>query len=172
MLWYLDQTISFYDSGNQEFPLPFLQVTQVYSQWYLDSWLFVENIEYDVRGLVTENLMSSVKYPNASAEIKVKLGIFEAKESENIWLRYITPYTVNMKSPFVKNIDVKDLRDKEISIDLLFVFSTNLIDCYEKYPESVVSGLTKIGGLLALFKIVSFTLFYLHRYLFEAHIKT
>jgi hypothetical protein len=29
-----------------------------------------------------------------------------------------------------------------------------MIDTYEKYPESVVSGLTKIGGILALFAIV------------------
>jgi hypothetical protein len=34
-----------------------------------------------------------------------------------------------------------------------------------------MSGLTKIGGILALVKIVSFALFYLHRYLFEAHVK-
>jgi hypothetical protein len=56
--------------------------------------------------------------------------MFEAKESENIWLRFITPYTVNMKSPYVKNVAVKDLSDKEMSIDLLFLFSTDLIDSY------------------------------------------
>jgi hypothetical protein len=35
-----------------------------------------------------------------------------------------------------------------------FFFPTNLIDSYDKYPESVVSGLTKIGGILALVRIV------------------
>ena len=33
-----------------------------------------------------------------------------------------------------------------------------------------MSGLTKIGGILALVRIVSLALFYLHRYLFEAQI--
>jgi hypothetical protein len=35
-----------------------------------------------------------------------------------------------------------------------FYLSTNLIDSYSKYPESVLSGLTKIGGILALVRIV------------------
>ena len=34
-----------------------------------------------------------------------------------------------------------------------------------------MTGLTKIGGILALVKIVSLALLYLHKYLFEAHIK-
>jgi len=34
-----------------------------------------------------------------------------------------------------------------------------------------VSGLIKIGGILALVRIVTLALFYLHKYLFEAHIK-
>ena len=34
-----------------------------------------------------------------------------------------------------------------------------------------MSGLTQIGGLVALFSIVWLALFFLHRYLFEAHIK-
>jgi CRISPR/Cas system CSM-associated protein Csm4 (group 5 of RAMP superfamily) len=33
-----------------------------------------------------------------------------------------------------------------------------------------MSGLSKIGGILGLVRIVSFLLFYLHRYLFEKHI--
>ena len=52
-----------------------------------------------------------------------------------------------------------------------FIFPTDLVDSYEKYPESVVSGLTKIGGILALVRIVQVALFYLHRYLFEKNIK-
>ena len=52
-----------------------------------------------------------------------------------------------------------------------FSFRTTLIDSYEKYPETVVSGLTKIGGMLALVRLVTLALFYLHRYLFEKHIK-
>jgi hypothetical protein len=52
----------------------------------------------------------------------------------------------------------------------MFLFRTNLIDSYEKYPESVVSGLSRIGGILALVRIVQLALFYLHRYLFEGHI--
>jgi hypothetical protein len=35
-----------------------------------------------------------------------------------------------------------------------FFFKSNLIDSYDKYPESVVSGLTKIGGILALVRIL------------------
>jgi hypothetical protein len=34
-----------------------------------------------------------------------------------------------------------------------------------------MSGLTQIGGLVALFSVVWLALFFLHRYLFEAHIK-
>ena len=57
------------------------------------------------------------------------------------------------------------------SVGTSFQFTTDLTDSYEKYPESVVSGLTKIGGILALVRIVQLVLFYIHRYLFEAHIK-
>jgi hypothetical protein len=59
-----------------------------------------------------------------------------------------------MKSPFVKNVETMELRRLDISIETFFEFSTNLINSYERYPESIVSGLTKIGGLLALLKIV------------------
>jgi hypothetical protein len=41
-----------------------------------------------------------------------------------------------------------------IKIKTEFVFPTSLIDSYEKYPESVVTGLTKIGGIIALIRIV------------------
>jgi hypothetical protein len=37
--WFLDETISVFDGGNQEFILPFVQASQVYSQSYLDSWI-------------------------------------------------------------------------------------------------------------------------------------
>lgn len=77
-----------------------------------------------------------------------------------------------MMSPYVQNVETIEVRRSDIAIETIFEFSTNLIDSYEKYPESIVSGLTKIGGLLALLKIVQFALFYLHRYLFEAHIKS
>ena len=33
------------------------------------------------------------------------------------------------------------------SVGTSFIFTTDLTDSYEKYPESVVSGLTKIGGI-------------------------
>jgi len=50
-----------------------------------------------------------------------------------------------------------DIELYPIKIPLLntnFYFTTALIDSYEKYPESIVSGLTKIGGILALVRIV------------------
>ena len=59
-----------------------------------------------------------------------------------------------MKSPFVQNVETIEVRRSDIAIETIFEFRTNLIDSYEKYPESIVSGLTKIGGLLALLKIV------------------
>jgi hypothetical protein len=101
------------------------------------------------------------------------LGYFEAKYTENIWLRYLTPYKLDIKSPLVKDIEMIN-EENPTGIPIIrtfFIFTTDLIDSYEKYPESVVSGLTKIGGMLALFRIVSLALFYLHRYLFETHIK-
>jgi hypothetical protein len=103
----------------------------------------------------------------------VSLGYLEAKESENIWLSYLSPYKLVRKSPFVKNFNVKE---GEYNIDsnrtrTEFSFKTALIDSYEKYPETVVSGLTKIGGILALVRLVTLGLFYLHRYLFEKHFK-
>ena len=107
------------------------------------------------------------------SEFNLKLGYFESKETENIWVRQLTPYTQDMKTPFVKNIDMEYVEIPLATPQLYtnFIFATALIDSYEKYPESVVSGLTKIGGILALVRIVQLALFYLHRYLFEAHIK-
>jgi hypothetical protein len=78
-----------------------------------------------------------------------------------------------MKSPYVKNINARDIRfsDNANRTFTEFSFRTAVIESYTKYPESVVSGLTKIGGILALLRIVTLALFYLHRYLFEKHIK-
>ena len=80
----------------------------------------------------------------------------EAIESENIWLRYLEPYKQHMKQPFVKTIEIDSFNSPFITPRLLTMFSfrTNLIDYYEKYPESVMSGLSKIGGILALVRIV------------------
>ena len=102
----------------------------------------------------------------------MKLGNFEAKETENIWLGYHAPLKLDIRSPFVKDIELEnDFISDTIIVQTFFYFTSNLIDSYEKYPESVVSGLTKVGGILALVRIVQLALFYLHRYLFEAHVK-
>ena len=55
--------------------------------------------------------------------------------------------------------------------DIIFSFRSAEIDYFEKYPETLVSGLTKIGGILALVRIVTLALFYLHRRQFETYIK-
>jgi hypothetical protein len=113
-----------------------------------------------------------IEFGNSKAnKLELNLGYFEAKESDNIWLRYLTPYKEYIKALFVKNFLLKQPESARIFIRTDFSFPTFLIDSYEKYPESVVSGLTKIGGILALVKIVNFALIFLHRYLFEAQIK-
>ena len=77
-----------------------------------------------------------------------------------------------MRQPFIKDIEAQGFELlNTYSAKTFFNFPKNLIDSFEKYPESLVSGLTKIGGILAFIRIVSLALFYLHRYLFEAHIK-
>ena len=71
-------------------------------------------------------------------------------------LRDLAPYSLNNKSFFVKNIEMENLT-YSLGKPLIvtdFYLSTDLIDSYYKYPESVVSGLTKIGGILALVRIV------------------
>jgi hypothetical protein len=84
----------------------------------------------------------------------------------------LTKYNLDIKSPFVKNFEVhNDGVQGPVYIAIFFSFPTNIVDSYEKYPESVVTGLTKIGGILALVRIVTLALFYLHKYLFETHIK-
>jgi hypothetical protein len=65
--------------------------------------LSIQNLEYDITGLVSKNVYKEIYNINYTT-LNVKLGYFEAKESENIWLRYLTPYTQDLKSPFVKNI--------------------------------------------------------------------
>ncbi len=41
------------------------------------------------------------------------------------------------------------------------------IDLYKRYPDQFTTALSKIGGLLALLKIVSFVLREYHRRMFE-----
>jgi hypothetical protein len=93
--------------------------------------------------------------------------------TENIWPSFFSPYKLVRKSPFVKYFNVIEYEYiKEINMTYTeFSFRSPFIDSYERYPESVVSGLTKIGGILAFVRIVTLALFYLHRYLFEKHIK-
>jgi hypothetical protein len=77
--------------------------TQAFSQNFVGISLNIENLEYGNTGLVSKNVekLGSIYVPNS---FHIKLGNFEAKETENIWLRYLTPYTQDLKSPFVKNI--------------------------------------------------------------------
>ena len=70
-------------------------------------------------------------------------------------MRYLKPYKIDVRQPFVNYIEA-------IGYDIpgtykastMFSFHTTLVNSYEKYPESLVSGLTNIGGILALVRIV------------------
>ena len=81
--------------------------TQTFSQRYLSIALKIENLEYDRTGVVSKSLEKfGSKY--LSNNFDIKIGNFEAKETENIWTRYLKPYKLDMKSPFVKNIELKN----------------------------------------------------------------
>jgi hypothetical protein len=128
---------------------------QTYTQNFVSNVLVIQNPEYDIKGLVRKDL--TMKYYNTSnCNFILKLGYIEVKETENIWLRYLTPYTLDIKQPYVKNTEIRTegFPRETPTIITDFYFTTDLIDSYEKYPESVVSGLTKIGGILALVRIV------------------
>ena len=45
-------------------------------------------------------------------------------------------------------------------LDYQVFFSNPGITVYERTPDSLITGLTKIGGLIALFKLGSFLKFY------------
>jgi hypothetical protein len=60
-----------------------------------------------------------------------------------------------VRQPFIKDIEVQSFEFFDTySAKTLFKFPKNLVDSYEKYPESLVTGLSKIGGILALVRIV------------------
>jgi hypothetical protein len=59
--------------------------------------MFIDNLDYDMTGLVSTELIQEFGYSNYS-NLEVKLGYFEAKESDNIWLRYLTPLKQDMKA--------------------------------------------------------------------------
>jgi len=79
--------------------------TQTFSKEYVSISLKIENLEYDITGVVSKSLekFGSKYLPN---NFIIKLGNFEAKETENIWLRYLKTYKLDLKSPFVKNIEL------------------------------------------------------------------
>jgi hypothetical protein len=53
--------------------------------------------------------------------------------------------------------------------EFIFLEISDVEDVYTRYPETVLSGLTKIGGLIALIKAL--TLFsLLHKHRFEKHL--
>ena len=92
--------------------------TQIFTQKYISISLNIDNLEYDGNnGLVSKNLekFGSIYAPNT---FNIKLGTFEAKESENIWLGNLAPSTLDMRSPFVKNIELSN--DGSVD-DILFV---------------------------------------------------
>ena len=116
--------------------------------------MVINNFEYDITGLVTKTYYKTFYNPSNS-KFNLKLGYFEAKETENIWLRHLRPYRRDMRQIFVKNIEMLEgFYYPGRVVNTEFFFSTDLIDSYEKYPESLMSGLTKIGGILALVRIV------------------
>ena len=71
-------------------------------------------------------------------------------------MRYLKTYKMDKRQPFVNDIDAHgyNIPNEQHIASTIFSFPTTLVDSYEKYPESLVSGLTQIGGILALFKIV------------------
>ena len=45
--------------------------------------------------------------------------------------------------------------------------SSLVVDSFERYPDSVITGLAKIGGILGLLKVASMILFQWHKYMFN-----
>jgi len=80
---------------------------------------------------------------NKKQKQKQKLGNLEAKETDNIWQSNHAPYKLDLRSPFVKNIELEHKGLDTLYSETRFFFPTDLIDTYEKYPESVMSGLAK-----------------------------
>jgi hypothetical protein len=81
--------------------------TQAFSQKFVGISLNIENLEYGNTGLVSKNVekLGSSYVPNS---FHIKLGNFEAKETENIWLGNLAPHKLEMKSPYVKNIELNN----------------------------------------------------------------
>ena len=65
---FLDEPISFENSGTHpDILLPFIDITQVFTQPYFVFYQFTDNDEYDVRGLFRNSLITRVNNPNGSS---------------------------------------------------------------------------------------------------------
>lgn len=78
MQWYLDETIYYRRKNEKEIPVETMYVIQSYTEEFTESYLVIENIEYDITGLVSKRLMKHFDKPSAKAFL-VKLGYFEFK---------------------------------------------------------------------------------------------
>jgi len=81
--------------------------TQIFSQKFVSISLSIENLQYDISGLASKNLekFGSSYVPNT---FNIKLGNFEAKETESIWQSNLAPYKLDIKTPFVKDIELNN----------------------------------------------------------------
>ena len=90
---------------DEEFLVSNTYVSQEFTQKYVSNSIKVENLGYNMTGLVFKNLekFGSKYLPNT---FKIKLGNLEAKETDNIWQSNHAPYKLDVRSPFVKNIEL------------------------------------------------------------------
>ncbi len=58
----------------------------------------------------------------------------------------------------IQKFDILPIIDDVNVFEINFSTQQELVDSYERYPDSVVSGLSKIGGILGLLKILQLIL--------------
>ena len=78
-------------------------------------------------------------------------------------------------SPYVaEGYQIQDVTNRPIrnaTIDEIFIYIeiSSIGDVYTRYPETLLSGLTKIGGLIALIKVLAYMRF-IHKLQFESQL--
>lgn len=92
--------------------------------------------------------------------------------------KYIEHQAVMLKefaSPYVaEGYQIQDVTNRPIrsaTIDEIYIYIeiSSIGDVYTRYPETLVSGLTKIGGLIALIKVLAYMRF-IHKLQFESQL--
>ncbi len=80
--------------------------------------------------------------------------------------------TIDFIGPYINNFVQKKRNNTKINyshVYLEFRLDKNIVISYEKYPDSILNGLSKVGGIIALLRI-SFFLNVLNHYLFDKKI--